>query len=463
LSDRLAVDVCVVGDEPGGLVVACACALAGAPVALIRRPGIRHTFTAELAAFVAAAQGHVAAGHGAARQPDFGAALAHVGHVRSRLEADGSTARLAALGVRVLEGDARFLSARAIDVDGVTVEARRFVLATGARPALPAITGLDDPAVLTTRTIFGLPGLPPHLAVIGGGAEAVALGQAFRRFGATVTLFAPDTLLADEDPEMVLAVRRKLDAAGVVVHEQSAITAVQAGPEGFRIGAARAGEQGTLTASHVLVATGERADIAGLALDLAGIRATPAQVETDAALCTANRRVLALGRTVRPSAPDQVSIAHGEAVAGNVLLRRRIRLSEGSVTRSTLTDPQIASIGMTGPSDRHRRSGLRVVRWPMSETVAGIATGDTEGHIKLIVSDKGAILGCAIAAARAGELMAPIALGFARGLTANDLAAMILPHPALSDVGKRAAATYLQASLSNPRIGRIIRLLRRLG
>jgi pyruvate/2-oxoglutarate dehydrogenase complex dihydrolipoamide dehydrogenase (E3) component len=463
VSDRLAVDVCVVGDEPGGLVVAGACALAGAPVALIRRPGIRHTFASELAAFVAVAQGQVAVAPDDAQQPDFRAAMAHIRLVRAHLDADGSTARLSALGIRVFEGEARFLSARSIDVGGVTIEARRFVLATGARPALPAITGLDHPAMLTTETVFGLADLPAHLAVVGGGAEAVALGQAFRRFGSAVTLFAPGALLAEEDPEMVLAVRRKLDAAGIVVHERSAVTAVEAAPGGFRISAAQAGELGSLAASHVLVATGDHADIAGLALDLAGIRASPSQVEVDAGLRTANRRVLALGRTVQPSAPDQMSTAQGQLVAGNVLLRRRIGLAGASVPRGTLTDPQIASIGMTEPSGQHRGSGLRVLRWPLSETVAGVTTGEAAGHIRLIVSDKGLILGCAIVAARAGDLMAPIALTFAKGLTAHDLAAMNLPHPAVSDVGKRAAATYLQASLSNPRIGRIIRLLRRLG
>ncbi len=463
MSDRLAVDVCVVGDEPGGLVVAGACALAGTPVALIRRPGIRHTFASELAAFVAAAGGQLAAVTGGPRQPDFRAAMAHIRHVRAHIDANGTTARFSALGVRVFEGETRFLSARSIDVDGATIEARRFVLATGSRPAPPAIAGIDQAPVLTTETILGITELPSHLAVVGGGAEAVALGQAFRRFGAAVTLFAPGALLAEEEPEMVLAVRRKLDAEGIVVHERSAVTAVETGPGGFRISAAQAGEQGSLAASHVLVATGERADIAGLALDLAGIRASPAQVEVDAGLRTANRRVLALGRTIQPSAPDQVSTAQGQLVAGNVLLRRRIRLSEAAIPRGTLTDPQIASIGMTGPSDPYRRSGLRVLRWPLSETAAGIVTGETEGHVRLIVSDKGDLLGCAIVAARAGDMMAPIALAFDKGLTVHDLAAMNLPHPAVSDVGKRAAATYLQASLSNPRIGRIIRLLRRLG
>jgi pyruvate/2-oxoglutarate dehydrogenase complex dihydrolipoamide dehydrogenase (E3) component len=183
----------------------------------------------------------------------------------------------------------------------------------------------------------------------------------------------------------------------------------------------------------------------------------------DAGLRTANRRILALGRTVQPAAADEVSATQGQLVAGNCLLRRRIRLTGASAPRATLTDPQIASFGMAGPSDRHRRSGLRVLRWPLSETAAGVATGETEGHIRLIVSEKGAILGCAVVAARASELIAPIALAFDKRLTVHDLAAMNLPHPALSDVCKRAAATYLQAGLSNPRIGRIIRLLRRLG
>ncbi len=463
MNDRLSVDVCVIGDEPGGLAVAGACALAAVPVAVVTGRPVRHAFSAELAAFAAAAQGRIASaldGHG---RPDFPGAIAHVHRLRRHLEAERSPARLAALGMRVLAGPASFLSARALDVNGTTVEARRFVLATGSRATLPAIAGLGPAIALTTDTIFELAERPSRIALVGGGRDGAALAQAFRRFGTEVVLFDRGTILADEDPEFVLAVRQRMDAAGIAVHEHADLTGIEGRAGDLRISARRNGEDGALAVTHLLFATGRHAAVDGLALDKAGVAATPGRVEVDAGLLTANRRIFALGRTATPDAPDEVSAWHGEQVAQNCLFRRPVRLPTTAIARSTQTEPPIASVGLSGPSDRHRRTGIRVLRWPLSETAGGVATGRTSGHLKLIVSGKGRVLGCAISAPDAADLIAPFALAVGKNLHVQDLAAMILPHQSLSDVGKRAAGTYLLAGLSNPRIRRIIALFRRLG
>ncbi len=463
MSNRLSVDVCVVGNEPGGLAVATACALAAVPVALVPDRSMRHDFTAELAAFVAAAQGRIASALDGAGRPDFRGAIAHVRRVRSQIDAERSPARLAALGIRVLEGPASFLSARALDVGGTTVDARRFILATGSRASLPAVAGLDPGAALTTDTVFDLAERPSRIAMVGGGRDGTALAQAFRRFGSEVVLFDRGTILPDEDPELVLAVRQRMGAAGIAIHEHADLTGIDGRAGDLRVSARRNGEDGTLAVSHVLFATGRQAAVDGLALDRAGVAATPGRVEVDAGLMTANRRIFALGRTMAPDSPDEVSAWHGAQLAQNCLFRRPVRLPATAIARSTLTDPQIASVGLSGPSDRHRRSGIRVLRWPLSETIAGIATGRTSGYLKLIVSGKGQVLGCAIAAPDAADLIAPFAMAVGKSLHVQDLAAMILPHQSLSDVGKKAAGTYLLAGLSNPRIRRIIGLFRRLG
>lgn len=463
MSDRLSVDVCVIGDEPGGIAVASACALAAVPVAMVLDRTVRHSFATELAAFAAAAQGRIASALDRSGRPDFSGAIAHVRRVRRHLAAERSPARLAALGIRVFDGPASFLSARALDAGGTTVDARRFVLATGSRATLPAIASLDPATALTTDTVFDLTERPSRIAIVGGGREGTALAQAFRRFGADVILFEQGAILADEDPELVLAVRQRMAATGITVHEHTSLTRIEGASGDLRVSARRNGEDGSLAVSHLLFATGRQAAVEGLDLGKAGVAATPGRVQVDAGLLTANRRVFALGRASAPEAPDEISAWHGSLVAQNCLLRRPIRLPSAAVARSTQTEPPIASVGLSGPSDRHRRSGIRVLRWPLSETAAGVVTGRTAGHLKLIVSGKGQVLGCAIAAPDAADLIAPFALAVGKGLNVQDLAAMILPHPSLSDVGKRAAGSYLLASLSNPRIRRIIGLFRRLG
>lgn len=370
---------------------------------------------------------------------------------------------MAAMGVRVVEGDARFISPKALDVAGTTLTARRFVLATGSRPALPAIDGLTTVPHLTTETVLRLNALPRHLAIAGGGATSIALAQAFRRFGADVTVFEPATILSDQDPDMVRALRAKLVAEGITIHERTELIGVAAQPDGISITARRGGEQGTAQASHLLVATGRRANIDTLNLSAAGIVAAERQVGVDTGLRTANRKIYALGETADPRGLDEISAWHGTLVAQNCLLRKPVRTEAVTAASQVLTDPGIASAGLSEAAARRIDPTCRVLLWPLSENEAALAKGRSEGFIKLIVSGKGRVLGCSILASDAGDLIAPFVLALAKGLHVSDLAAMILPHPSVSESGKRAAATYLQTGLSNPWIGRIIRLFRRFG
>lgn len=452
------VDTCIVGGDPGGLSLAMGLAAAGSSVAVVLPP--RSGLTLQGLALRLAVLRAATAGDAPGTWSDVTRRIAAAVHGQA---VNGAPHRLAAAGIRVIEGTATFTGPRSLEAGGRAIEARRFVLAPGSVPHLPAIPGLDAVPVLTSDTVWDLDDLPAHLAVIGGDATALALAQGVRRLGARVTLFAPEHLLPASDPDMAAALRDRLLADGVTLFEQARVTGLERRDDGIALTASRGGEDGALLASHVLVSAGRLPSLDGLGLEAAGITHGPAGIAVDGALATANRRILVIGEASDPAAEAGLSERQAALLAPHILLRRAVRSADLLPMRSIATSPALVEIGLGEAEARRRDPRCRVLRLPLSESAAAHVSGPPEGHVKLVVSAKGRILGAAILAAEAPAIAAPIALALGKGLGVHDLAAIQLPYPAVSDIGKRAALTYFSERLSNPWIRRTIRLLRWLG
>src|SRR5262249_25023212 len=127
------------------------------------------------------------------------------------------------------------------------------------------------------------------------------------------------------------------------------------------------------------------------------------------------------------------------------------------------TEPELAQTGLTEAQARARKLKFRILRWPYRDNDRALAECESHGHIKVIVSTKGRILGAGIVGAQAGGLIALWTLAIARGLNVRDLAGAVLPYPTLSEIGKRAAIDYFTPSLTNPWVRRIIGWLRVFG
>lgn len=452
------VDTCIVGADPGGLSLAMALAAAGSSVAVVLPPGVGPTLQ-ELALRLAVLR-TATAGDRPRAWPDVQRLVAAAARPQA---VNLAPRRLAAAGIRVVEGAATFTGPRSLEAGGRTIEARRFVLAAGATPRLPAIPGLDGVPVLTPDTIWNIDALPAHLAVVGADETALALAQGFRRLGARVTLFAPESLLPGFDPDMAAALRDRLAADGVTLFEEARVTGIERQGDGIALTASRGGEDGALVVSHVLVSAGREPALGALGLDAAGIVHGPRGIAVDGGLLTANRRVFAIGEASDPAAECGLSERQAALLAGHVLLRRPIRSSDLLPMRTALTSPALVELGAGEEEARRRDPRCRILRLPLAESPGAHVAGPPEGHVKLIVSAKGRLLGAAILAGEAALIAAPIALAMGKGLTVHDLAAIQLPYPGVSDIGKRAALAYFSNRLSNPWIRRTIRLLRWFG
>src|ERR1700748_3883263 len=238
MAEHLTPDICVIGAGSGGLSVAAAAAAFGMPVVLIEKgkmggeclntgcvpsksliaAGKRARAITDAAAFGVSTQ---------AADIDFAKVHRHVHGVIAAIAPNDSKERFNGLGVRVIEGAARFKDRNTVVVNAPEIAARRFVVATGSSPALPPVAGLDHVPYLTNETVFDLAARPEHLIVIGAGAIGLELAQAFRRLGSAVTVLEAAQPLAREDGECAAIVLDALAREGVIVRSNVAVARVE--------------------------------------------------------------------------------------------------------------------------------------------------------------------------------------------------------------------------------------------
>jgi pyruvate/2-oxoglutarate dehydrogenase complex dihydrolipoamide dehydrogenase (E3) component len=471
-------DICVIGAGAGGLAAASAAAAFGVNVVLIEKDRLGGDSRSGVlpSNALAAAAGQVQilreavlrnGTHFGVTSPrvaiDFAAARAHVRDVAAAVAPQDSRERYTGLGVRVIAGVGRFRDPATVAVNGFDVKARRFVIATGASPVLPAIPGLAEVPHFTNETVLELADCPRHLIVIGAGPAGLELAQAFRRLGAQVTVLEAATPLGGEDQECASVVIDALKREGVVLRSGVEVTQVRRVLSRVRIDIAGEAGQETIEGSHILVAAGRRPNLDELDLDAGGIDYEANGITVDRRLRTSNKQVYAIGEAT--GAPPFAHLAHHHAglVIRNALFRTPVNTDRLAVPAVTYTDPQLARVGLTEDEARAESGQIRVLRAPYRENDRAQATGATAGHIKIITDRRGAILGASIVGAGAAENIAAWALAINQKLNIDALAGVIVPYPTYAEVGKRAAMTYFTRSLTSPLVRRIIGWLRRFG
>lgn len=482
-------DLCVLGAGAAGLSVAAGAAQMGASVVLVESSAMGGDClnvgcvpSKALLAAAAAAQGARRAADLGIRLPephvDWPAVMAHVRAVIAGIAPHDSVERFEALGVTVIRARGRFVDPRTIDAGGQRIRPRRVVVATGSRPAVPPIPGLESVPVLTNETVFDLAERPPALVILGGGPIGCELAQAFRRLGSRVTLIEASTLLNRDDPEAVDVVRRRLIAEGVDVREGWRAVAVggEAGAIRLRLsptdGAPDVGrERGEgagewqVEGTHLLVALGRQPVTDTWDPASAGVTVTAQGVVVDDGLRTSNRRVLAIG-DVAAGQPrfTHVAGAHAASVLKRILFRWPARVSGLVLPHVTYTDPELGAVGLSEAAARARHGqAVEVLRWSLADTDRARTDHCTDGLVKLVVGRRGRVLGVAVAGAHAGELLPAGILAVQRQLPVSALATMVAPYPTLGEAVKRAAGQYYVRRLFTRRTRLLVRLLSLFG
>ncbi len=463
-------DICVIGAGSGGLSVAAGASQMGASVVLVEGArmggdclnyGCVPSKALLAAAKMASAPGKASRfGVDLSAQVGFGRVNDHVKAVIGAIAPHDSAARFSALGITVILDRARFTGRDVVEAGGKRIRARRFVIATGSRPSVPPIPGLDTAPYFTNETIFDNRTLPDHLVIIGGGPIGMEMAQAHHRLGARVTVLQAGAALARDDREAANVLLQHLRAEGIAIREHVEIERVAAIASGVSV---TLKDGSVVVGSHLLVATGRRANVDDMGLEAAGIAYSPKGVTVNARLRSTNRRVYAVGDAAGGPQFTHAANYHAGIVLRNILFRLPAKANHDAIPWVTYTDPELAGVGLSEVEARKRHGRINILRWPYAENDRAAAEHHTEGFVKAIVRPNGKILGATIVGAQAGELIQTWVLALSQGLKIGALAGMVVPYPTLGEISKRAAGAFYTPKLFSPATARLVRFLARFG
>ncbi len=355
-------------------------------------------------------------------------------------------------GISVERGRARFLDAHTIEVDGKRLTGEAILIATGARPVVPAIAGLDRVEYLTSDLLSSgeveeLRELPRTLLVVGAGYIALELGQMFARLGVEVTLLERgDELLAHGyEPEVGPALRRLLAAEGVRVLTRAIVRSVATrGPQTVAM-VEVAGEVTELNAERLLVATGRRPNTDDIAVERAGVTLDErGAVVVDEYLRTSVPHIYAAGDVIGAGLGSQMATpvgSHdGAIVAMNALTDAGQRVDHRVIPRVIFTDPAVATVGRTervAVADGHR-CWCRAVS--LSLVPRAGATRSPDGFVKMVAdADSHEVLGVTMVGASAHEVIHEAAMGLRFRARLHDFIELLHVYPTMSEALKIAA------------------------
>jgi pyruvate/2-oxoglutarate dehydrogenase complex dihydrolipoamide dehydrogenase (E3) component len=381
--------------------------------------------------------------HAALERIDFAAVMARVRQLRLDISPHDSVARFTSLGVDVFLGEARFGSRETVTVGNATLRFARAVIATGGRPVLPPVPGLQAAQPHTNETIFEIERQPSRLLVIGGGPVGCELAQAFQRLGTAVTLVQRGgMLLTREAADASGLVQAALEADGVRVLLSSEVMTVEPGPP-HRVSVRTPMGVETHDVDAILVSAGRVPNVEDLGLDQAGVTATARGVEVNEFLQTANPHIYAAGDVCLPQAFTHAADASARAVVQNALFFGRKRVPMSAIPRCTYTDPEVAHVGETpGPG---RPIETYEVRWADVDRarIDGEGVGGVRVHAR-----GGRIVGGTVVGRDAGDLIGEMAVLVAKQVGLSSLAGIVHPYPTRAEAIRRAGDLYNRTRLT---------------
>lgn len=337
---------------------------------------------------------------------------------------------------RLYRGHGRFVAPGRVQVGSEVLESERIFINTGTRPETPRIEGLDRVGSLTNATIMELTDLPEHLLVIGAGYIGLEFGQMFRRFGSRVTLtHRAGQILPREDADVAGELQKALEAEGMDFVLNARPTRAERRGQEVALTVEAGGSARTLTASHLLVATGRRPNSDDLGLDKAGVATDQrGYIMVNSRLETNVPGIWALGDVKGGPAFTHISYNDYQIVFANLVEGKKLTIDNRLVPYSLFTDPQLGRVGMTEREARAAKYRLKIGKIPMSWVARAIERDETAGMMKLVVdADSDRVLGAAILSLEGGELIQILSTLMLANAPYTLLQGAIYIHPTLAE------------------------------
>lgn len=391
---------------------------------------------------------------------DFGLVADRIRNVIAVIQEHDSTERFCKLGAKVEFGNARFKDEHAIVLNGQTIAAKNWVIATGSSPSAPPIPGLADTPHITNKELFSLEKLPESMIFLGAGPIGIEMAQAFNRLGSTVTVVdRSDQILGKEDRDMANGVMAVMEKEGVTFQLEAAIESVadKGGHKAVVITDKDENRQ-TLTAETIVVAMGRKPNLNGLGLNEIGIEQHRGGIQVDNRLRTSHKHIYAAGDVNGNFQFTHAAGYEGGIVVSNAIFHLPRKVNYTYLPWCTYTDPELASIGMNEQSAKAADIEYSVWSEHFIENDRGLAEGAQTGRIKMILDAKEKPLGVQILGPHAGELISEWVAVLNGGVKLSTLAGAIHPYPTLGEINKKVAGSLLASKIFSDKVKKGLKL-----
>ena len=385
---------------------------------------------------------------------DFQAVKKRIQSVIETIQKHDSEERFCSLGAKVQFGEPSFVDEHSVRLNGDTVSARNWVIATGSSPSVPAIEGLDKTPYITNKEIFYLDQLPSSMVILGAGPIAIEMAQAFCRLGTKVSVVQRSgQILTKEDKDMADEIMTVLGSEGVTFHLNASVLRVKdLGSKKEIVLKDGEGNPISLKAEKILVAMGRDPNVKALGLEGIGVEFDRKGIKVDDRMRTTQKHIYAAGDITGAYQFTHAAGYEGGIVVSNAIFHLPRRTNYTLLPWCTYTDPELASIGMN--EKRAREAGIEYSVW--TEAFKGndrsLAEGEQTGEIKLLLDKSEKPLGVQILGPQAGELVSEWVAVLNGKVKLSTLAAAVHPYPTLGEINKRVAGTVLSQKIFSERV-----------
>jgi pyruvate/2-oxoglutarate dehydrogenase complex dihydrolipoamide dehydrogenase (E3) component/uncharacterized membrane protein YdjX (TVP38/TMEM64 family) len=381
---------------------------------------------------------------------NFADVMERVQTVITKIEPHDSVERYSGLGVECIEGAATIVSPWQVEVNGKRISARSIVIATGARPLVPAIPGLNTVDYLTSDNVWNLRELPKRLVVLGGGPIGCELTQCFARFGSQVTQveMAP-RLMPREDADAAAEVTQKFIKEGITVATGHKALRVEKDDDGGVLICEYEGKEVRFAFDKILLALGRKANVEGFGLQELGVTINQrGTIDANELLQTNFPNIYVCGDVTGPYQFTHVAAHQAWYASLNALLAPfwSFNVDYRVIPWATFTDPEVARVGLSEDEAKQKNIAVEVTHYGIDDLDRAIADSADHGFVKVLtVPGKDKILGATIVGAHAGDLLAEFVLAMKWNIGLNKLLGTIHIYPTMAEANKYAAGNWKRA------------------
>ena len=379
---------------------------------------------------------------------DFANIMERVQTVIKKVEPHDSIERYTSLGVNCFTGQAKVLSPHEVEVNGKVITTKNIIIATGARPTIPSIQGLDKIDFLTSENLWNLSELPKKLLVIGGGPIGSELTQCFARLGSHVTqVEISSNILTQEDEEISQALSQRFTNEGVNLHTNLICKVIVTQNEKHVMIAEKEGKELRINFDKLIVAVGRTANSKGFGLENLGIEFDQQnKIIVDNHLRTStHKNIYACGDVVGPYQFTHAAAHQAWYCTVNALFSpfKKFKVDYSVIPRCTFTDPEIARVGLNEKEAYKQGVNYEVTRYEIDNLDRAIADSEEQGIIKVLtLPGKDHILGATIMANDAGNLITEYVSAMKHGIGLNKILGTIHAYPTMAEANKFVAGVW---------------------